>query len=198
MPVLRNATTDSPWPISNNPYGKYNERERPDSNLNFPLWQLVRASTAAPTYFPPEVIKNGRYSWVFVDGGMTMYNNPAFQLFLMGTLDAYRLSWPIGEDKILLVSIGTGSSAEANANLAPHQMNLLYNASSIPSALMYAASGTIATLDAISPCLAAGATKKCDGFGGLEAQRTVFAKRSATPFACGARNGIRMISHPAL
>jgi uncharacterized protein len=41
---------------------------------------------------------------------------------------------------MLLVSIGTGTSAAANANLAPQQMNLLYNASSIPSALMHAAS----------------------------------------------------------
>ena len=27
---------------------------------DLPLWQLVRASTAAPTYFPPEVIASGR------------------------------------------------------------------------------------------------------------------------------------------
>src|SRR5258705_10348526 len=52
--VMRNATTDSPWPISNNPYARYNDRARADCNLNFPLWQLVRASTAAPVYFPPE------------------------------------------------------------------------------------------------------------------------------------------------
>jgi patatin-like phospholipase/acyl hydrolase len=45
--VMRNATTDSPWPISNNPYAKYNDRARPDCNLNLPLWPLVRASTAA-------------------------------------------------------------------------------------------------------------------------------------------------------
>ena len=45
--VMRNATTDSPWPISNNPYARYNDRARKDCNLNFPLWQLVRASTAA-------------------------------------------------------------------------------------------------------------------------------------------------------
>jgi uncharacterized protein len=54
--VMRNATTDSPWPISNNPYAKCNDSARPDCNLKLPLWQLVRASTAAPTYFPPEVI----------------------------------------------------------------------------------------------------------------------------------------------
>jgi hypothetical protein len=40
---------------------------------------------------------------------------------------------------MLLVSIGTGASAAANADLAPGQMNLVYNASSIPSALMFAA-----------------------------------------------------------
>src|ERR1700746_924788 len=54
--VMRNATTDSPWPISNNPYARYNDMSRDDCNLNLPLWQLVRASTAAPTFFPPEVI----------------------------------------------------------------------------------------------------------------------------------------------
>ena len=57
MMVLRNHTTDSPWPVSNNPGGRYNQRVRDDGtprldcNLDPPLWQLVRASTAAPTFF---------------------------------------------------------------------------------------------------------------------------------------------------
>jgi hypothetical protein len=139
MIVLRNATTDSPWTISNNPLAKYNDTGRADCNLNFPLWQLVRASTAAPTYFPPEVIDVGAKQFIFVDGGVTMYNNPAFQLFLMATVEPYKLCWPAGEDRMLLVSVGTGTSPVANANLQPGEMNLLYNASSIPSALMYAA-----------------------------------------------------------
>ncbi|GAB3640086.1 patatin-like phospholipase family protein [Spirosoma arcticum] len=137
--IMRNATTDSPWPVSSNPRAEYNQPTRPDCNLHFPLWQLVRASTAAPTYFPPETITIGQHHVIFVDGGVTMYNNPAFQLFLMATIPAYRLEWPTGEDRLLLVSVGTGSAANANANLAPHEMNLLYNAGSIPSALMYAA-----------------------------------------------------------
>jgi patatin-like phospholipase len=137
--VTRNATTDSPWPISNNPDAKYAAKERPDSNLKFPLWQLVRASTAAPTYFPPEVIHVGNKQFVFVDGGVTMYNNPAFQLFLMATVEPYNLKWEAGEDKMLLVSIGTGTAPNANAGLRPEDMNLLYNAGSIPGALMYAA-----------------------------------------------------------
>jgi hypothetical protein len=138
--VLRNATTDSPWPISNNPDAKYNDCTRPDCNLNLPLWQLVRASTAAPTYFPPEVVNIGEREFIFVDGGVTMYNNPAFQLFLMATVKPFNLSWPTGEDQMLLVSVGTGAAADANKDLTPEQMNLIYNASSLPSAFMFAAS----------------------------------------------------------
>ena len=117
MLVMRNATTDSPWPISNNPRAKYNDPTRADNNSNLPLWQLVRASTAAPTYFPPETIQVGEHRFVFVDGGVTMYNNPAFQLFLMATVEPYSVCWPTGEDKMLLVSIGTGTSPNANADL---------------------------------------------------------------------------------
>jgi patatin-like phospholipase/acyl hydrolase len=138
--VLRNATTDSPWPLTNNPEAKYNDITRHNCNLHLPLWQLVRASAAAPTYFPPEVAKVGDTEFVFVDGGGTMYNNPAFQLFLMATLPVYKLEWKTGTDKMLLVSIGTGGADDANLNLRPDQMNKLYNAHSFPSALMRAAS----------------------------------------------------------
>jgi hypothetical protein len=139
MLVLRNATTDSPWPLSNNPYAKFNDRSRADCNLKLPLWQLVRASTAAPTYFPPETVDLGNKKFVFVDGGITTYNNPAFQLFLMSTTEPYKLNWPTGEKEMLVVSIGTGTSPSANENLSPTDMNLIYNAGSIPSALMFAA-----------------------------------------------------------
>ena len=148
--VMRNATTDSPWPISNNPYAKYNDSAHPDCNLKFPLWQLVRASTAAPTYFPPEVIvlpraaPAGEQEFVFVDGGVTMYNNPAFQMFLMATLDRYwakkpEARWHPGADRMLIVSVGTGTSPEARQGLELDEMNLLFNATTIPSALMFAA-----------------------------------------------------------
>jgi patatin-like phospholipase/acyl hydrolase len=143
--MMRNATTDSPWPISSNPFAKYNDLTHPGCNLKFPLWQLVRASTAAPTYFPPEVIDCGGKPFVFVDGGVTMYNNPAFQMFLMATVDRFwikapqKRGWDTGTDKMLIISVGTGTSAGENFSLKPEQMNLLFNASAIPSALMYAA-----------------------------------------------------------
>src|SRR5262245_31788887 len=139
MMVLRNATTDSPWPVSNNRAAKYNRVDHPGCNLKLPLWQLVRASTAAPTFFPPESVQIGPHEFVFVDGGVTMFNNPAFQLLLMATVEPYNLRWPTGEEKMLLVSVGTGTSAAANAGLRGEQLNLLYNVSSIPGALMTAA-----------------------------------------------------------
>ncbi|MDI3561150.1 patatin-like phospholipase family protein [Bradyrhizobium sp. Arg816] len=144
--VMRNATTDSPWAISNNPFAKYNDTRHEACNLRFPLWQLVRASTAAPTYFPPEVIDCCGKPFVFVDGGITMYNNPAFQMFLMATVDRYWVhapvksrGWKTGVDDMLIVSIGTGTSAGENYSLRPDEMNLIFNATAIPSALMYAA-----------------------------------------------------------
>lgn len=39
---------------------------------------------------------------------------------------------------MLVVSIGTGTSPVANMDLGPSDMNLVYNATSLPSALMYA------------------------------------------------------------
>lgn len=140
MLVMRNATTDSPWPITNNPNAEQNRTDRPDCNLPFPLWQLVRASTAAPTYFPPEVIRAGDQELALVDGGLTIHNNPAFQAFLQATVEPYRVRWPAGEDRLLLVSVGTGTSPDANADLQPSEMNLLYNAGSLPAALLFAAS----------------------------------------------------------
>jgi uncharacterized protein len=142
--VMRNATTDSPWPISNNPRAYYNAPERRSEgkacNLDLPLWQLVRASTAAPTFFPPEVIDaGGPVPFVMVDGGVTVYNNPAFLLFLMATVEPYRLRWSTGEEEMLLVSIGTGTSPRADRELAREDLNLIYNATSIPAALMFAA-----------------------------------------------------------
>ena len=139
MLVMRNATTDSPWPVSNNPFAKFNQRELPDCNLNIPLWQLVRASTAAPCFFPPEVVRVGAEEFIFIDGALTTYNNPAFQAFLMATVEPYNINWPAGEDKILLVSIGTGTNPKANADLQPCEMNILYHSASLPLALMFAA-----------------------------------------------------------
>jgi hypothetical protein len=134
--VMRNHSTGSPWPVSNNPGAKYNDPARPNCNLSLPIWQLVRASTAAPVYFPPETIELGGIRHVFVDGAITPYNNPALLLFSMATLPCYNLNWPTGVDNLLLVSVGTGGVSTAAGSLRGNQMNLLFHARSIPLALM--------------------------------------------------------------
>jgi patatin-like phospholipase/acyl hydrolase len=144
MMVMRNHTTDSPWPVSNNPDARYNDPNRGDCNLKLPLWQLVRASTAAPTFFPPEVVVFGggsskEYSFVFVDGGVTTYNNPAFLAFQMATAAPYRINWKTGIDDLLIVSIGTGTAPRARPGLKPGDLWLLDHAKSMPAALMNAA-----------------------------------------------------------
>jgi uncharacterized protein len=134
--VMRNHSTGSPWPVSNNPAAKYNDPALPDCNLKVPLWQLIRASTAAPVYFPPEKINLGGREHVFVDGGITPYNNPSLLLFLMATLPAYKLGWETGLDKMLLVSVGTGRVDTGIASLRRKHMGMLFHAISLPDALM--------------------------------------------------------------
>ena len=135
--VTMNRTTDSPWPITNNPLAKYNDRSRPDCNAKIKLFQLVRASTAAPVYFPPETMQwdenDPAKTFVFVDGGVTPYNNPAFLMYRMATQPAYNLEWEIGEDKLLIVSVGTGSAPTSG-----EYHNLLESVKGLPTNLMYA------------------------------------------------------------
>jgi hypothetical protein len=139
--VTRNVSTDSPWPISSNPFARYNHPARKDCNLQIPLWQLVRASTAAPIFFPPEVLqwdpKDASRTFLFEDGGLTPYNNPAFLLARMATQEAYGLGWKAGENRLLLMSVGTGSAAKASADMSGR--NAVGNLVSFPGALMYGA-----------------------------------------------------------
>jgi predicted acylesterase/phospholipase RssA len=143
MIVMRNVSTDSPWWISNNPRAKYNlprlgSDGNEHSNLDIPLWKLVRASTAAPIFFPPEeiAVPGSPKPFIFQDGGVTVHNNPAFHLFLMATLSTYNLGWAPGEKNLLLVSVGTGLCESADPNLTVKQMKVLYNAQALPAALM--------------------------------------------------------------
>ncbi|QIG44494.1 patatin [Nocardioides anomalus] len=134
---MRNSSTGSPWPVSSNPAGRYNQG--PGSNLELPLWQLVRASSAAPTFFVPEEVAVGGQTFVFSDGAVTTLNNPALQLALMATLPAYHLGWPTGRDELLLVSVGTGTTERAQADLRADDLNLLSYATAVPEALIHSA-----------------------------------------------------------
>jgi uncharacterized protein len=139
--VTKNVTTDSAWPISSNPDAKYNDPIKANNNLKIPIWQLVRASTAAPVYFPPEILEwnpnDPSETFVFADGGVTPYNNPSFLLYRMATEPAYRLNWKAGEKNLLLISVGTGAAESKGATAAAPNKNIVSTVAGLPGELMY-------------------------------------------------------------
>lgn len=134
--MMRNATTESAWPVSNNPRAVYNAPSRTNCNLRLPLWQLVRASTAAPSYFPAETIRVGPSPFLFQDGGVTPFNNPAFHMFLMATAEPYRVGWTAAPASLLVVSVGAGSTPSAGPNPSVFDLDLASTARSVPQALI--------------------------------------------------------------
>ncbi len=142
--VTTNWTTKSPWPLTNNPFAKYNAPERADCNLRVPLWKIVRASTAAPVFFLPEAINwdpsDPTKTFVFVDGGLTQHNNPSFALYRTATLAPYGLSWPTGENHLFLLSLGTGIHQTVRDPMTASGQDILANAKAIPGVLMDVAS----------------------------------------------------------
>jgi len=106
--VAKNTTLGNDWFFTNHPQSKFFK-----NNSGLPLWQLVRASSAAPTYFPPHTIvvpddSGNVQSHDFIDGGVSSYNNPALQVFLEATIPQYGFGWPMGAENLLLISLGTG------------------------------------------------------------------------------------------
>lgn len=76
-------------------------KARADSKLDWPLWEVCRATSAAPTYFSAATIDGG---YVMVDGGV-FANNPA----MSALASAWNL-WPGEEVRVL--SLGTGSKVD--------------------------------------------------------------------------------------
>ncbi len=74
-------------------------------NYDFPMWQVARSSSAAPTYFQPYKLQmntgRGPDYYTFIDGGV-FANNPSMCAFAEAKV-------MFGdEDDILLLSLGTG------------------------------------------------------------------------------------------
>ena len=117
--MCKRIDTGSSWPISNNPKGRCfhpTPGGRVIGNRDYKLWQVVRASTAAPTFFQPEAItiatpvKAGQepVRGHFIDGGVSPHNNPALQAYWLATLEGFGLRWPAGREQLLIISVGTG------------------------------------------------------------------------------------------
>jgi hypothetical protein len=111
--VAKRIDTDSVWVFHNHPHGPFFDPvdRHPNAvpNKDLLLSRLLRASTAAPTFFAPEYIEVAHgITGTFVDGGVSPYNNPALLLFLLATLRGYGFRWPVGADRLMLISVGTG------------------------------------------------------------------------------------------
>ena len=111
--IAKRIDTGSVWVFHNNPRGRWFDVAGSDPhavpNKDLKLTQLLRASTAAPSYFAPEPIEIARgISGTFVDGGVSPHGNPGLLLFLLATLGGYGFRWPTGAGQLLLASVGTG------------------------------------------------------------------------------------------
>jgi patatin-like phospholipase len=109
MIMTKRLDTGSPWPLHNHPDARYAKQ---DGQLR--LTQVVRASTAAPTYFEPQTMeissRDGKtVKGAFVDGGVSPFNDPALQLLMLAVLDGHGFRWRPGKDNLLLISLGTGT-----------------------------------------------------------------------------------------
>jgi hypothetical protein len=112
--MLKRVDKGGAWVLANNPRAKYWETPQDRSfigNRHYPLERIVRASTAAPSYFEPQELEivEGEKPALFVDGGLTPHNDPALALFLVAVLPGHRIEWPLGADKLTIVSLGTGT-----------------------------------------------------------------------------------------
>ncbi len=138
--VAKRADTNSIWPVINHPRGKYYDAKS-SKNKDFLLWKVVRASTAAPTYFAPQLMEVAEaQNAAFIDGGLSMANNPALTLLMTATLKGFPFHWPMGADKLLLVSVGTGYPEFKKQVGEIDEATMLTWAGSIPDMLMQDAS----------------------------------------------------------
>ena len=99
--VAKRLDTDSVWVFHNHPNGPQSSIEENGfghtANKDLLLRNLIRASTAAPTYFEPEFIDvSPGVEGTFVDGGISLHNNPSLALFMLTTLKGFDYEWQTG------------------------------------------------------------------------------------------------------
>lgn len=144
--VAKRADSGSTWPLHNHPAGPFYKHNGP-----LMLWRVIRASTAAPTFFTPQLLPLGdrdeagklvrdrlgrMVQGAFVDGAVSMANNPSLQCLLLALLKGYGFGWESGEEKLLLVSVGTGAARVKTRAMDVAKYGLLRWVRRIPQLLM--------------------------------------------------------------
>lgn len=130
--VTKRADTGSTWPLLNHPGGRYFPY-----NKSIRLRDAVRASSAAPFFFQPEPLQLGSdETGAFIDGGVSMANNPALLLFLVSTLSGYPFHWPAKADDLLVVSVGTGQWSKRRSATEALDTKMWKWAVEVPTMLM--------------------------------------------------------------
>jgi hypothetical protein len=162
--VAKRVDESSTWVLFNNPsHSFWNDvkcsatgETETIGNGNYKVADLIRASTAAPTYFKPHPIRihgatPGRYrEYLFVDGGLSPHNDPSLLLFMMAGIRGYRLGgvetaegeagkvqeigipWKLGEKNLLMVSVGCGSF-RAKTNLSWRTPSMVFGGKALLS-----------------------------------------------------------------
>ena len=102
------------WPIANNPRHPAwtaNGNGTATGFADFRLKEIVRASAAAPFPMQAESIKVGPSDQgVFINGGVSPHNNPSLQALLTAARGGHGLGWPVGAERLFMVSVGSGFS----------------------------------------------------------------------------------------
>lgn len=111
----KRADTYSLWTVCNHPDGIYY-----GANSHLKLWELCRASSAAPYYFKSKKLslrkRNGEaFDAAFIDGGVSLANNPGLQLFLISNVENFGFKWKNGVDDLYITSVGTGSGVKKDS-----------------------------------------------------------------------------------
>jgi patatin-like phospholipase/acyl hydrolase len=109
-------------------------KARQEATSDFPMRHVARATSAAPTYFPPERLEVQPRT-AMVDGGV-FANNPAMCAYV----EAIKLH---GQQDVLVVSLGTGQSKKPISYLQARTWGLIGWARSLLSVVMDGASDTI-------------------------------------------------------
>lgn len=119
--VTKRLDTGSPWILNNIPSAPYFD-DPPDGsytgNRHYDVARILRAATAAPTFFDQQTLDIGDgQQGTFVDGGLSPYNDPSLALLRIARVRAFGLNWAPGADQLGVLSVGAGRFRQ---RVSPH------------------------------------------------------------------------------